>query len=203
MNLSSFNFPTVSIPAIILVTITSLVLVLVQRWRWMVVALATQYIGVFVLSAFSWPLELASVKLIVGWMVSAVLGVGMIFGGKTWKEEAFNRSSAQILRLLFALLVGLVIYSSVPALQSWLPISGIEAITGGMILIGMGALHLGFSSHPFRVIASLLTIFSGFEIIYAGLEVSSLVAGLLAAIDLGIAFVGAYLLIMPIMELSE
>ena len=43
----------------------------------------------------------------------------------------------------------------------------------------------------------LLTFLSGFEILYAALENSVLVAGLLAAINLGLALVGAYLASAP------
>jgi hypothetical protein len=48
----------------------------------------------------------------------------------------------------------------------------------------------------------LLTAFSGFEIIYAVIETSLLVTGLLAVVNLGLALVGAYLLIAPTMEAS-
>jgi hypothetical protein len=60
--------------------------------------------------------------------------------------------------------------------------------------MGMGILHLGITAQPMRVTIGLLTVFSGFEIVYAALEGSILVAALLATIDLGVALVGAYLL---------
>ena len=40
-----------------------------------------------------------------------------------------------------------------------------------------------------------MTVLSGFEILYAAVEGSILVAALLATINLGLALVGAYLLI--------
>ena len=69
-----------------------------------------------------------------------------------------------------------------------------------MILIGIGLLHLGMTTHPMRVILGLLTVLSGFEILYASLEKLVLVAGLQAVITLGLALVGAYLLAVPRME---
>jgi hypothetical protein len=54
-----------------------------------------------------------------------------------------------------------------------------------------------------RVIVGLLTVLSGFEIIYAAIESSVLVTGLLAGVNLGLALVGAYLLISPKMEPSK
>ena len=50
--------------------------------------------------------------------------------------------------------------------------------------------------------ALLLTALAGFEIIYAAIETSVLVTGLLAGINLGLALVGAYLIISPTMEPS-
>ena len=58
-----------------------------------------------------------------------------------------------------------------------------------------------WSHHPtFSGILALLTVLSGFEVIYAGVESSTLVAGLLAGINLGLALVGSYLLVAPTME---
>jgi len=44
------------------------------------------------------------------------------------------------------------------------------------------------------VVTSLLIAISGFEILYAVVENSTLVAGLLAIVSIGVALVGAYLL---------
>ena len=69
-----------------------------------------------------------------------------------------------------------------------------------MILLGMGLLQLGMSDQPLRIIVGLLTLLSGFEVLYAAIENSVLVAGLLAVVTLGIASVGAYLIVVPTME---
>ena len=65
------------------------------------------------------------------------------------------------------------------------------------MLIGMGLLQLGMTTQSFRVILGLLTTLSGFELLYAPLETSVLVAGLLVVINLGIALVGSYMVIAP------
>jgi len=49
----------------------------------------------------------------------------------------------------------------------------------------------------------LLTVLGGFEVLYAVVETSILVTGLLAMANLGIALVGAYLLSVPELEVSE
>jgi len=62
-------------------------------------------------------------------------------------------------------------------------------------LISLGLLHLGLTTDVLRVILALLTVLSGFEILYAAVEGSILVAGLLSIVNLGLGLVGAYLLL--------
>jgi len=70
----------------------------------------------------------------------------------------------------------------------------------GLILVGLGFLKLGFYDQVLSVILGLLTVLSGFEIVYASIEASPIVAGLLALVTLGLAFAGAYMLLAPSME---
>jgi uncharacterized membrane protein len=73
--------------------------------------------------------------------------------------------------------------------------AGFPVTSGSLLLIGMGLLHLGITSYVLRVVIGLMTVLSGFEILYSAVEGSILVAALLAVINLGLALVGAYLLI--------
>ena len=76
-------------------------------------------------------------------------------------------------------------------------------LTFALTLAGLGMLHLSISAHPLRVVLGLLTFLSGFEILYATLETSTLVAGFLNLFNLGIALVGSYLLAAPTLEVDE
>jgi len=196
-------FPAVSFPALTLIFITSILLLLGRDWRWIVAALALQYVGVFMLVALSWPLEMAVVKVITGWMAGAVLGVGVAIVPLTRQEEGRFWPSGRLFRLLAVGLVALVIFSSSPKIAERLPNVGLEVVLGSLILIGNGLLNLGLTTHPFRVAVGLLTLLSGFEILYAALEVSALVAGLLAGVNLGLALVGAFLMVVPSMEAAD
>jgi hypothetical protein len=51
------------------------------------------------------------------------------------------------------------------------------------------------TSDTLNVILGLLTILTGFEVLYAAIESSILVTGLLAATNLGMGITGSYLLI--------
>lgn len=167
------------------------VILLTRNWRIRLGALAFQYVGVFWLVALSWPVGLASIKLVTGWMSGAILGVSRVgqlpLDRRRWPTE----------RLFLALVIGLVILSVVnisPSLSNWVITIRPSQSFGGLLLIAMGLVHLGIASRGLRVIVSLLTLLSGFEILYAVVENSTLVAGLLAVVNLGVAMVGAYLL---------
>jgi hypothetical protein len=62
----------------------------------------------------------------------------------------------------------------------------------------MGLLHLGLTNRPLRVIVGLVTVLAGFEVLYAALVQAALVTGLVAAVNLGLALVGAYLITAPL-----
>jgi hypothetical protein len=191
--------PWVYLP-VALVGITALFLLVNWNWRAGIVALALQFLGVFWLTSLVWPLGLAVVKLVAGWMAGAVLGASQ--PGEEALEASGSRMAGGRFRLVAALLVGLLVYSVVPAAQARLPVPE-PVLMGGLLLIGMGLLQLGMTVRPLRIILGLLTILSGFELVYAALESSVLLAGLLAVINLGLAFVGAYLLSAPVLEGGE
>jgi hypothetical protein len=186
MDLSGWAFP-----AVILLGISSVTLLLSRAWRWRIGALAFQYLGVFVLISLSWPTDLAAVKLVIGWMAGAILGVSRI----DLVPDEVRRWPTERLYLLFvALVVFMTVAAIVPTFLEWVPGIEINQAWGGLLLMGMGMIHMGFASRGLRVIISLLTFLSGFEILYAVVESSTLVAGLLATVNLGVAIAGAYLM---------
>jgi hypothetical protein len=73
--------------------------------------------------------------------------------------------------------------------------AGIAVATGSLLLIGMGLLHLGVTDRILQVTIGLMTVLSGFEILYTAVESSTLVAALLAVINLGLALVGSFLMV--------
>jgi len=177
--------------AVGLLGVVGTVMLLTGSWRWRLTALAFQYLGVFWLVALSWPTGLASIKLVVGWMATAILGVSRI--GQLPSDRRRWPTESVFLGLVL-LLVFVTVSTVAPGIEDWLPTVNSAQTWGSLLLIGIGLIHLGIASRGLRVIVSLLTVLSGFEIIYAVVENSALVAGLLATVTLGIAMVGAYLL---------
>jgi hypothetical protein len=189
-------------PAVILVFFTASILIVSWDWRLGVFSLAVQYIGVFLLVTESWPIEMAVVKLVAGWIAGAVLGLAMVNIPRGLSNENPRILSNVIFRILAAILAGLFAFTGGTKLVSGFPELTLDQAHGSMMLIALGLLHLGLTTQPFRVILGLLTALSGFEIIYSAVESSILVAGILATVTLGLAVIGAYLLTAPTLEES-
>ena len=114
------NFELLALPAVVLVSLTGIILLVSPDWRVSIAALAFQYIGVFVLVAMSWPLEMAIVKLVTGWIVCAVLALAKAGAPGSHIEEQGTIFNV-LFRLLAAGLVGLVVASTVPRIMVWVP----------------------------------------------------------------------------------
>jgi hypothetical protein len=182
--------------AVFLLVVTSVGLLLARDWRWLIIYLSAQYFGMLILTLQHWPLGMASVKVVAGWMSAAILG--MTRSGlprEDWAERSSPLPRGRLFRLFAAAIVLLIVSSVTPRVDVIMADAGFAVTTGSLLLVGMGLLHLGVSNHILRVTLGLMTALSGFEILYATVEGSVLVAGLLAVINLGLALAGSYLLI--------
>ena len=191
-------FQTLSVAVLFLCAVGIL---LVKNWRWMTGLLALQYIGVLSLVSISWPVEIAVVKLVAGWMAAAVLFLTYANIPDSTAEMQNELSFPEIFfRGFTALLIGISMYSLVPVALRWFLGATPQQTLGGLLLLGLGLLQLGLSREAIRIVIGVLTVISGFEILYATLEASVLMTGLLAILNIGIAFVGAYLLLASYLE---
>lgn len=197
MSLFTDLLPIISV---LVVAITSIGLLLSHNWRIIIALIAIQYAGVALLTSSSWPMELSIAKMVAGWMAGAVLGVAAANTPSEWKSEKRHWPSGIIFRLLAALMVLITVLSGVSKVGEMFPQLTINTLSGGLILISMGLLHLGMTAHPLRISIGLLTLLAGFEVIYAAVESSTLVTGLLAGVNLGLGLVGAYLITAQEME---
>jgi hypothetical protein len=68
----ALNFAWIAVAMII---ITSVGLLLARDWRWSISLLSIQYIAMFMLALQHWPLGMAAVKVVAGWMAAAILGM--------------------------------------------------------------------------------------------------------------------------------
>ena len=182
--------------AVLLIAITSIGLLLARDWRWLIIFLSAQYFGMLILTLLHWPLGMASVKVVAGWMSAAILGMtrsGLPREDKTEKQSILPRG--RMFRSFAAGIVIVIVATATPRVDAVMANAGFAVTTGSLLLIGMGLLHLGVTDHILRVTIGLMTVLAGFEVLYATVEGSILVAALLAVINLGLALAGSYLLV--------
>jgi len=188
--------PLVSWIVITMIVVTSVGVLLAREWRWLLILLAIQYVGMFILTLQHWPLAMATVKVIAGWMAAAILGMTR---SNLEEETTTSKNSplpqGRFFRLVAACIVGLIAFTGAPLVDSIMADAGFQVSVGSLLLIGMGLLHLGITDEVLRVTIGLMTVISGFEVLYTAVESSILVAALLAIINLGLALVGSYLMI--------
>jgi hypothetical protein len=181
--------------AVVLMAMTAIGLLLIRDWRWSIILLAVQYLGMFVLTLQHWPLGMASVKVVAGWMSAAILGMTRSGLFSDDLNEANTQPRGRLFLLFAACMVALIVAAVTPTVDTIMADSGFAVTSGSLLLIGLGLLHLGITENVLRVTMGLMTILSGFEILYSAVEGSVLVAALLAVINLGLALVGAYLMV--------
>jgi hypothetical protein len=203
----------------VLVTMTASLMLIIEDWRINVSLLAIQYIGAFALILQVWPLAMSISHLVAGWIAGAVLGMAIISQPQPTEQKTYyeqpvgwtsrlrrrlrlgsDRAPNGIFLLLSIFLVVLAVFSQTPRMSNLIPGLSLTQAWGGLFLIGISLLHLGFYSQPVRVITGLLSLFSGFLILYSAINSSTLAAALSAIIVLGLALTGAYLSLAPFME---
>lgn len=175
------------IPVLLILT-ASLALLIFDVWRRSVVALAVLYLGIFILLVQSAPLTLSSVKLITGWAAALILAMNLP------KEETTSDTglfSNQIFKTLSLGLIWVLAYLISKSISKTFQVTP-EIVFSALAIFGAGLLQLGMKFRPFSVILAILTVFAGFELLYASLETSVLINGLLSAINLLIALIGSY-----------
>ena len=180
--------------AVVIILITSVSLLLARDWRISIILLAVQYLAMFILLLPHLPLGMASVKVVTGWMCAAILGMTRSdLKDEDSKENLWPRG--RLFSLFAAGMVGLIVTGATPSGNDIMADAGTAVTAGGLLLVGLGLLHLGITSQILRVTQGLLTVIAGFEIIYSAVESSALVVALLVVINLGLALVGSYLMI--------
>lgn len=209
--------------AALLVTFTGLLLLIASDWRLSIGALAVQYIGIFILVGQEWSLVMALTRLVAGWMAGAVLAMAIVglppqTGSPKDLETPPTTARGRIRRrlqawiglspgpifyILVALLVMLAAFSQLPRVLVWIPELSLAQAWGGLVLVGLGLFKIGFSARPLHSTLGLLTLFAGFEILYAAINNAALPAAISAAVSLGLALAGAYLMMAPYMEPNE
>jgi hypothetical protein len=165
-----------------------LMLLISNNWRRLIISLAVLYLGIFVLLVQVLPLTLSAVKLITGWMSALLLGLIL---PKENREPAEGLASNQIFKVFASILIWILAFLISKSISSTFSVSPEIAFTS-MAIFGSGLLQLGMKTRPVFVVLGILTVLAGFELIYASVETSILINGLLTLINLLIALVGSF-----------
>jgi hypothetical protein len=177
---------------LLLAIFTATGLLFSRDWRWALGLLVLQYLAVFWMIQGHWPISMAAVKLVTGWMACAVLGIAHINAMQEQESEKVWLQGRSFHIFAAGMVVTATFAFSLRGV-TWLTLS-LPVTWGALLLIGLGLLHLGITSDPFQVVVGLLTALAGFEVLYAAVESSALVTALLAGVTLGLAIAGAYIL---------
>jgi hypothetical protein len=164
-----------------------------RQWRWMLVFLGIQYLGEFWFVQTTWPFSLAIIKLITG-IIACLSLASSQEGIESFSKPESSLPQGSLFKLFAASLVILTALATAPQMSTWMGINNFTGLGTSLLLIGLGLLQLGISIQPVRVIIALLTLLSGFEIMYAFIETSTLVAAMLVVINIGLALIGVFLL---------
>ena len=178
-----------SVLIIISILLSGAILILTD-WRWKMAGLAAIQLISFILILQIWPISLASVKLISGWMGVALISATMASAIDLRNNEL--QISARVFKLMLAAFSWIVIAVTVERLNSWLPIPYTNLFIG-LVFFLCGILYFS-QEHDINGIAIGLLIFlSGFDVIYSSLEGSALVTGIYGLIVILVSIISSYL----------
>jgi len=176
---------------LIFATYFALIMVLITSgWRFKLVGLAIIYLISFIVILQIWPVALASVKLIAGWMGIILISASQYTQGDE-NKPFLTIDSQSIFRLLIAALVWIMITAEASAFNEWLPIPYTNLYLG-LTIVGGGLIYASVNKQMFDVILGVLTLLAGFDIIYSSLEGSALVTGIFAIMIILISLLNSY-----------
>ena len=164
-------------------------MLIASDWRMRIAGLASLYLVGFIVILQIWPVALASVKLISGWMGIALLSTSMLNSMHQANDHRFT--SEMIFRFLMTALIWIVVAAIAPSINEWLPIPYTNLYIG-VSLMGSGLIIMSLTEDLFEIILGLLTILTGFDILYSSLEGSALVTGIYAFIIILICLLSGY-----------
>jgi len=160
------------------------------NWRLKMAGLAVIQLIAFILILQIWPIALASVKLISGWMGIALMSATL---ASTREQRILKmKTSSKIFKLMLAAFSWIVIAASVERLNSWLPIPYTNLFIGLVFFI-CGIFYFSQEIEINGIAIGLLIFLSGFDVIYSSLEGSALVTGIYGLIIILVSIISSYL----------
>lgn len=179
--------------AVGLIAIAATGVLLARDWRWSLGLMAAQYLAAAILTTAHWPVGMAAALLVAGWMSVAALGMTLTALPPRIPSTETSWPQARAFRLFMAGMVYVLAAGLTPRIGAFLAGISSPVIAGSILLMGVGFLLLGTNAQVLPITLGLFTVLMGFEVFYSAVEGSILVAGMLAAVNLGLGLAGAYL----------
>lgn len=157
-------------------------------------ALAIQYLFVTWLALSFLNFSFAAIRLLAGVITAAML----YLSSRTMdgQQPGQDRIEAMTGRGFRTIAYGVVIVAGYGVYSSrWFVVSGLEdlVLLSAIFLVASGLLQIGISKQTFSIGVGLITLLSGFELLYTFLEPSRAMLALQAAVHLALALVISYL----------
>jgi hypothetical protein len=204
------------VPAMAGLVLTALIMFLTSDWRLSLTALLVQYVFVGLALTRFLQTEVALVKILVG-----VLAVSILYlTARRIQEEAGSRPTDESsprflglnirwsagplglpLRLLTVVLVALGLIRLFTGYR--FPLASADIAFVVFWIGSMGIMGLVLSGDPLRVAAAMLTLLTGFDLVYASLEPSLSIAGFWGALTLMAALAFSYLAAVHALSVSR
>jgi hypothetical protein len=190
------------------------VLSIANSWRLQLIALAAQYacLAAVFTQIVIWQVALGRLAVGAGVVGILLLTHREITGAappqapdgaprSRWSSLLSSQFSADFPFRVVAVGMALVVAASLAG-QPIALLPGLSAgpKMAGFLLCGLGLLGLGLSEAPMRAGLSLLTLLSGFEMLYLVVEPSLAIVALLAAVDFGVTLAMSYLALVKARE---
>lgn len=161
-----------------------------EDWRYRLALVAIIELIGFILIVQIWPIALASVKLISGWMGIALLATTFSFSAPGMAPS--SPVASRVFRLMLITFGWLLVLVSAERFNQWLPIAYTNLFIGLVFFIS-GMIYLSLRMNPIDTVLGLLIFFVGFDVIYSSLEGSALITGIFGIIIISICLTGSYL----------
>lgn len=157
--------------------------------RWTTVAFAGLTVLVFSINLQFWSFGFALSKLVTYLMALLILNLTRSGSGASIFSESRSGTLFKLVVLIFGFLFIILLGQGITGFLGM----DLEQVIAALFLIYAGLMQLGISKHYYRAILGIFAFFMGFEVIYGSIEQSLLINGMLAAVVLSVAMVGAYI----------
>lgn len=186
-------------PAVIAVFVTAALLVIAEDRRVLVFALAMQYLFVGLLYTHVLAPQIAGIKITAGLIVWLIVFFSAQQGGWRPVSAGLHAPARWILgadtrfRVFAVILAALLGWKLVTPGALPFPVVSVHVTFGALQLVCQGLLLVGLTGRPLKTGLGILTFFSGFGLLYSGVEPALMVVGVLAVVDVAVALAISYL----------